>query len=182
MSWRCWNSVTVYGPDAEIERFRRTCLSFPEGSDPDADFDGWNGREAEIGVGAARREEGLGFPERAVVDVSNYREEEPGPGSWSFRFDTRHSFPERELDRIASSFPSLHFECECIGSLDEFMGFGWFNPPPRGEAFRQDLPVRPTHWEDGGCKREPAAEARHQLLIAGLIQAACSAPRGRLDS
>lgn len=182
MSWRCWNSVTVYGPDAEIERFRRTCLSFLDESEVEADFDGWNGHEVQIGFTDVTSNDLGSGRERAIVHASNYREEEPGPGKWSFLFDTSHAFPEHEFNQIASFFPSLHFECECIGSLDEFMGVGWFNPPRGGEAFRQDLPVRPTHWEDGGCKREPAAEARHRALVDGLTRAARRPPEGRLNS
>ena len=49
MGCECWNSVSLYGPAAEIARFRRLCIALSPGSDPQNVRGGWGGYEVEIG-------------------------------------------------------------------------------------------------------------------------------------
>lgn len=39
------------------------------------------------------------------------------------------------FEALADCFPELAFDSDCIAAQDEFMRFGWFNPPPGGEQF-----------------------------------------------
>ena len=97
----------------------------------------------------------------------------PEAGRWSFAFDTTRGFPEDEFEELASLIPMLHLDCECIDSMDDYMGFGWFNVPPGGEAFRQDMVVPHDYWTGGGgLKREPVAHVKHLALVETLTQIA----------
>ena len=59
------------------------------------------------------------------------------------------------------------------------MGFGWFNCPPAGEAFRQDMAVPNDFWTVGsGTKRKPDAHAKHMALVKALTHAAQQEDRG----
>lgn len=179
MGCECWNSVSLYGPDEEIGRFRRLCIDLPPGSDPQSVRGGWDGYEVEIGfrgiVPAGReRSSRLG----TTIYASNYRERAPEAGRWSFAFDTTHGFPVDEFEELASLFPMLHFNCECIDSMDDYMGFGWFNVTQGGEAFRQDMAVPSNYWTGGGgFKRTPGAHAKHMALVETLTQASQRAGR-----
>lgn len=174
MGEECWNSVSVYGPDPAIARFRRMCINLPAGPDPRNLSPGWDGPKVEIGyrwivpvrTGPVRRR-------GTIVYAWNYRGETTAPGEWHCAFDTGPWFPEEVFEELAAIFPTLAFDCECIESMDDFMGFGWFNPPPGGEAFRQDMPVPEDYWTGGsGFKRTAAAHARHMALVETLVQAA----------
>ena len=57
-----------------------------------------------------------------IIPSTNYRGDAPEPGRWSFAFDTTHGLPEDEFEELASLFPTLHFDCECIDSMDAYMG------------------------------------------------------------
>lgn len=182
MGNECWNSVHVYGARAEIERFRRTCIDLPAGSDPLRPWDGWNGCEATIGhKGSPVSGREGGYRRRSVEYVWNYRERRPEPGSWFFAFDTPVAFPDDLLEELASSFPKLAFDCECIDSDDDFMGFGWFNAPPGGEAFSQGMAVPKNYWTERFHKRGRRAHARHLTRIEALIRAARRADGAELD-
>lgn len=98
-----------------------------------------------------------------VLYVWNYRDHAPKPGSWSFAFDTSQDFPEELFEELATIFPMLYFDCECIDLMDDFMGYGWFNIPPGGEAFRQNMAVPKDYWTGGGgFKRKPDAQRKYQ--------------------
>ena len=91
----CWNSVSLYGTTVEIERFRRLCIELPPGSNPRDVRGGWDGYEVEIGFkGIVPAEYEGGLRVVAIVSASNYQEDAPKPGSWSFCFDTIHYFHE----------------------------------------------------------------------------------------
>jgi len=174
MSDECWNAVDVYGPATEIARFRKLCIALPPGSAPESVRGGWGGYEVSIGfngiipAGPDRRSR-----QGTVIHAWNYRERAPQPGSWFFAFDTGCYFPEYLFIELASLFPKLHFDCDCIDSMDEYMGFGWFNIPLGGETFRQDLKVPKNYWRSGrGYKRKPSAHAKYEALVEALKQAA----------
>ena len=182
MGCECWNSVVVYGRAAEIERFRRLCIELPPGSNPRNMQGGWGGCEAEIGfMGLVPTGHERTSRFGTTVSATNYREWAPEPGTWSFAFDTRDPFPEDVFEELASLFPALHFHCECIDSMDDYMGFGWFNVPPGGEAFRQDLTVPNDFWTNGGSKQTPAEEAKDLAIAKALAQAARKADRDSRD-
>jgi len=165
MGCECWNSVLVIGPDAEIARFRRECIKVQNGVNPRfmrPGRCGWGGYCAEIDH----------------TPVTNYREHAPETGSWWFAFDTLVEFPERLFEDLVPRFPTLRFSCECIESMDDFMGYGWINVPKGGEAFRQDYDVPKDYWTNGGNKRAPEAEAKEAALVKTLIGAAHRAGAG----
>lgn len=175
----CWNSVTVYGPSAEIARFRRLCIDLPPGSDPQDVSGGWDGYDAYIEFGGDMPAEAGANSRRAEGAYTwNYRERSPEPGTWSFAFDTDAEFPEGVFEDLAAMFPALHFDCDCIEALDDYMGCGWFNPPLGGEPFRPDMDVPAEYWTGGGsAKRTPEAAARHPALVKALQHAALEADR-----
>lgn len=182
MGNECWNSVTIYGPAAEIKRFHQESIDLPPGSDPLNAWNGggWGGYPAEIGFKGVVPGNSERGPRYGLVEyVSNYREHAPEPESWMFAFDTATGFPEDVFEELAPLFPALHFDCECIDSMDDYCGYGWFNIPPGGEAFRQDMKVPRNYWTTGtGFKRTPTAQARHDALVDALTQAAHQADRG----
>lgn len=167
----CWNSVTVYGPAPELERFKRLCLAPAESIYTHGQF-GWDGCECTISVPAvAAVVEGRSANEYAEY-VSNFqqffgnRETE-----YSFSFDTPHWFPEPLFELLAERFPALAFDCDCIDSIDDFMGYGWFNPPAGGEAFSQNYTVPENYWTGGGgLKRTEAAQQAHNARTDELLE------------
>ena len=73
------------------------------------------------------------------------------------------------FEALADSFPRLAFDCDCIEALDEFMGFGWFNPPTGGEPFSQNYQVPSNYWSNGGEKRGSKAAAAHSQRIEDFL-------------
>ena len=156
-----WNNVVVYGPQSEIDRFKKRCLSpFPLGNvhDPSEGFD----------------------PDRIVLietdvfneETWNFREpKDQERDTYAFNFDTHTRFPATVFERLAELFPALAFDCECIADNDDSMGYGWFNPPPGGEEFRDDYDVPVGYWTNGGSKRSTEAERQHHARINRLQQA-----------
>lgn len=168
-----WNNVTVYGSSAEISRFRRLCIELPPGSDPQNVSGGWDGYEAYIGYQGVMPAGAGGSSGRiAGVYASNYREEAPKAGSWSFAFDTEYRFPDDVFEDLAALFHALHFYCDCIDSLDDYMGCGWFNSPSGGETFRQDMEVPADYWVGNSEKRTPEEATKHTRLIKALLDEA----------
>lgn len=147
-----WISVDIYGPQSEIDRFKRLCIVEGPANDWEsnthsidfsranaADCYGWNFRE-------------LGSDERGV---------------YSFAFDTAARFPTETFESFTKLFPTLAFDCECIADDDRSMGYGWFNTPPGGEDFEDDYDVPEGYWDnDGGEKRTPEAHKKHMAVIA----------------
>ena len=165
-----WNSVEVYGPQADIDRFKALCIvPAPPEDCPESthtiDF-------SRI-IPPRTDPNNPGHPIYYAWDFpSNFSaEEHQERGTYEFAFDTSTDFPTPVFERLADIFPSLAFHCECIACFDEFMGFGWFNVPKGGEAFDfYDVPA--DYWDTGGPKREPMAELRHQACLAKVKSAA----------
>lgn len=153
-----WNGADVYGPPADLERFKRASL-IP------------NPTIAQIETSAL-------FSEDAIVTISSPKFEietwnfrvRPGTPPWhySFAFDTGSDFPEFVFEDLALTYPTLSFDCDCIADDDRSMGYGWFNPPPGGEPFDSDYSVPDGYWTEGGCKQSPSAELRHQARLSKL--------------
>lgn len=153
-----WKSVTVYRPEPDIDRLRRECLSpYPltNVDDRNPSFD----------------------THRIMLIVTDRFDEEtwnfhqPGasePNSYSFDFDTHTRFPTLVFDRLAAMFPKLALDCECIADDDSSMGYGWFNPPPGGLPFRDDVDIPKDYWTNGSDKRDAGAERQHLAYIAIL--------------
>jgi hypothetical protein len=168
-----WNNVTVYGPRPDIQRFKRACLE-PEEHVVRAGQSGWDGCGCTITAPPSDDAE-FGMPVGASRDyVWNFQQFKAHSNvSYSFSFDTEGRFPEQLFQQLATSFPRLAFDCTCIEALDEFMGYGWFNPPSGGEEFRQGYEVPKDYWTSGsGQKRGPEAQAAHEARIAELEAAA----------
>ncbi|MFD1788069.1 hypothetical protein ACFSC3_10825 [Sphingomonas floccifaciens] len=148
-----WNSVEIYGLQSEIDRFKRRFI-FP------APADNWAGSTHAIELCRIGGEE-----------TWNFREIFPAePGYYSFAFDTLAIFPTDTFEDLARLFPMLAFDCECIADDDRSMGYGWFNTPPGGEDFRDDYDVPADYWTVRGCKRSPADQRRHEMVVAALRQ------------
>ncbi|WP_374943155.1 hypothetical protein [Sphingomonas sp.] len=148
-----WNSVDVYGPQSEIDRFkRRFIVPAPAGN---------------------RSRSTLAFK---LEDLSgefawNFRDLGPHEhGMYSFAFDTLANFPTYALERLIRMFPRLYFDCECIADDDHRMGYGWFNTPPGGQDFRDDYDVPKGYWTNGGGKRTPPELRRHMMVTDALRQ------------
>lgn len=167
-----WNNVTVYGRADEIDRFRRLCIDAPEATYTDGQF-GWDGCECTIHAtsysGRSSTDCVHGEDWEYVWNFQHFFQDDEI--SYSFSFDTNRGFPEQLFGAIASRFPHLTFDCACIDSMDASMGFGWFNPLPGGEKFRQDYNVPRNFWTSrNGFKRAPMAQTRHDARIARLKQ------------
>ena len=167
-----WNNVTVYGQAWDIEHFKQVCFDAP-GAIQRAGQSGWDGCRCTLIVPAKNddrlRDDGQGEYMEEVWNFQPFIQDELI--EYSFSFDTDGEFPTWFFEHMADRFPNLAFDCACIGSLDEFMGFGWFNPPSGGEAFQQDYEVPEDYWTGGGGhKRTPAAEAEHGLRVDKLME------------
>lgn len=148
-----WNSVDIYGPQADIDRFKRRFVipaieGDHAGSTLTLDLDNvsadptWNFREL----------------------VQHER------GMYSFAFDSNTNFPTHAFERFVEIFPRLYFDCECIAHDDSRMGYGWFNTPPGGQPFRYDYDVPQDYWTGRSCKRSGPEERRHMIVINELKQ------------
>ena len=153
-----WNSIDVFGPQTDIDRFKRLCLSV---------------RPTDNVIESSR-----GFDPHHVVWIEtatcteatwNFREpREQDLGHYSFNFDTHTNFPTAVFKDLAVLFPMLAFDCECIADNDSSMGYGWFNPPPGGEDFHDYYEVPEGYWTTGASKRSRGAERRHLARVAEL--------------
>ena len=125
-----WSSVSVRGPQSEIDRLKKLCC-LPDIQAPTkkvvVDFadliptSSW-------GIEYYTWNRGTHGPHK--------------PGEFSFGFDCSGEAPVEIFERLAEEFPSLSFSCDCIGSMDEFMASGWFNGPPGSEEFTfQNVPA-----------------------------------------
>ncbi len=90
----CWSSVTVYGPSAEITRFRRFYIGLPPGSDPQNVAGGWDGYEAYIVFNGVMPAE-LGRCSHQAEDgyALNYREDAPELCNWNLPSIPLVNFP-----------------------------------------------------------------------------------------
>jgi len=170
-----WNSVEVYGPQADIDRFKTLCI-VP--APPEERHKRSHAIVFSKVIPPQTDPNNLGQPIYYAWDLpSNFRaEEEQELGSYGFAFDTPTDFPTPVFERLAEMFPSLAFHCECISGDDEFMGFGWFNAPEGGESF-DFYEVPADYWDRGGPIREPMAELRHQARLAKVKDAARQASK-----
>lgn len=159
-----WNSVDIYGPQSDVDRFkRRFIVPARRGnrgrSTLEIDFDCFGGDE-------------------------NWNFRDLGPhehGMYSFAFDTLANFPTYAFECLAGMFPRLHFDCECIADDDHRMGYGWFNTPPGGQDFRDHYDVPEGFWTSGSDKRTPPELRRHMMVIAALKQQLRDEERGRRE-
>lgn len=142
-----WNNVTVYGPASEIDRFKRLCID-PAENVFRSGQSGWNGCQCTISVPSEDESEDFpDLPGSYSEYVWNFQQFTSDSNTeYSFSFDRFTGFPIVLFERLAKRFPQLSFYCTCIESLDEFMGYGWFNGPPDGEEFREDYEVPADHW------------------------------------
>ncbi|CAM3274480.1 hypothetical protein SPAN111604_14330 [Sphingomonas antarctica] len=141
-----WNSVTVYGPALEIDRFKRLCIA-PSETVFRSGQSGWEGCACTISVPSARTKDPSRSPSYYSDEVWNFQQfTRTSEVEYSFSFDTDGEFPVILFECLAASLPKLSFDCRCIASLDEFMGFGWFNGPPGSQDFRQDYEVPEDYW------------------------------------
>lgn len=167
-----WISVEVYGPQQEIDRFKDMCFvaapSQGSGSGFDLDFS-----EVISEPFGTIDIDGVQYLTSSTdLTAWNVRvRERQQRGTFRFAYDTSPRFPTRLFDRLAEMFPKLAFHCDCIGSMDEFMGFGWYNGPEGGEPLDfYDVP--PDYWATGGAKRDAEAEVRHQARVDRIARAA----------
>lgn len=169
-----WNNVTIYGPQADIQRFKRSCLKPDEQILRDGQS-GWDGCNCTISAPPLATADGgrssAGGYHEHVWNFQQFTSD--STVEYSFSFDTDGGFPKELFEELAERFPRLAFDCSCIEALDEFMGYGWFNAPPGGEEFYQEFNVPKDYWTSGcSQKRNPEAQAAHESRIAELEAAA----------
>ena len=174
-----WNNVTIYGPPAEIQRFKEACME-PDEHVYRAGQSGWDGCGCTISLPPQDEIERGQSSVRCYSDyVWNFQQfTSKSTVEYSFSFDSDAEFPVRLFELLAARFPRLAFNCTCIEALDEFMGYGWFNAPPGGEEFRQDFDVPEDYWTGGGSqKQSPEAQEAHEARVAKLKAAAIEEAR-----
>lgn len=169
-----WNNVTIYGPRADIQRFKKMCMK-PDEQLYRAGQSGWDGCGCTISLPPQDEVEGRQSSVSSYSDyVWNFQQfTSKSAVEYSFSFDSDAEFPALLFELLAAKFPRLAFDCTCIEALDEFMGYGWFNAPPGGEEFRQDFHVPEDYWTGGGSRRRSLeAQQAHEVRIAELKAAA----------
>lgn len=159
-------TVNLYGPQPEIDRFRRWFLVKDTGvgasSDIEIDFTG-------VFKHQGRYNHALQSHGEVPFDFEEWTQKQKG--CYSFRFDTWAGFPEELFGILAELFPHLMFDCEYIASDDSEMGYGWYNGPKDGEAFGY-YPVPEGFWDSHTSKRDEASDALHMTRIDRISRAA----------
>jgi len=157
-----WISLDVYGPQSEIERFRKLCLA--------PALHGANVKGALDIIRVARECADSGTESNTIAQCGeawNLREDaQASPGSFGCGFDMTE-FHEELFHCLARVFPALAFYCNCIGSDDELMGHGWFNGPATGKAFAY-LDVPEDYWSSRSEKRDPLGHLLHERRVAAM--------------
>jgi hypothetical protein len=157
-----WNSVDIYGPQADIDRFKRLCIVPGPAND-------WEDNKVSIDFSRADAD---------YVYAWNFRELRPHEhGMFSFAFDTVASFPIYTFESLGELFPTLAFDCECIADDDRSMGYGWFNTPPGGDDFYDGYDVPEGYWDRGGGKRTAEALKQHMAVVAAFRRTVQEAAR-----
>ncbi|MBN8816543.1 MAG: hypothetical protein J0J06_13975 [Sphingomonas sp.] len=156
-----WNSVDIYGPQGEIDRFKRLFIGpAPAGN-------------------RSRSTMAFKLEDLSAEYAWNFRELGPHEhGMYSFAFDTLANFPDYAFEELTGIFPRLHFDCECIADDDHRMGYGWFNTPPGGQDFRDDYNVPEDYWNGGIGKRAEPELRRHMMVVDALRQRLRDEERG----
>ncbi|MFI8667240.1 hypothetical protein ACIGGE_12460 [Qipengyuania sp. NPDC077410] len=157
-----WIGLDVYGPQSEIERFRKICLA-------PARY-GANVKGVLDIVRVAREYAPNERSSSAITlcgEAWNLREEaQKHSGTFGFKFDMAE-FHEELFESLVRAFPALAFYCGCIGSGDEFMGYGWFNGPATGNAFGYfDVPE--DYWSSTSQDRDPLDRLLHERRVAAI--------------
>lgn len=148
MGDEAWISVGIYGPQLEIDRFKRWFVV--------TTTDDRGNTCSELNFTGVFRHEGRYNPaiEAHGERPWNFEDwEQKESGYYSFKFDTWLGFPEELFERLSGMFPHLMFDCDYIASNDLEMGRGWYNGPKGGETFDYHA-VPDDYWADGGCKRD----------------------------
>ncbi|MAN13970.1 MAG: hypothetical protein CL945_04580 [Dinoroseobacter sp.] len=157
-----WVSLDVYGPQSEIERFRKLCLA-----------PALRGANVKGALDIVRVVRDLADSEPTSTAIAwfgeawNLREDaQESTGSFGCGFDMTE-FHEELFHCLAREFPALAFHCGCIGSDNEFMGYGWFNGPGTSEAFACfDMPDE--YWTARAQKPDPLAHLLHERRVAAM--------------
>ena len=120
-----WVSLDVYGPQSEIERFRKLCLA-----------PALRGANVKGALDIVRVVRDLADSEPTSTAIAwfgeawNLREDaQESTGSFGCGFDMTE-FHEELFHCLAREFPALAFHCGCIGSDNEFMGYASLVPGP----------------------------------------------------
>ena len=117
-----WNSVSVSGPQSEIDRLKRLC-HLPDMQVPTED----------VVVDFTDLMPDSGWGECYSWNGVEYGPHEPD--SFSFGFDCAGSAPVKIFERLAEEFPALSFYCSSHASRDEFMASGYFNAGSESKEF-----------------------------------------------
>lgn len=143
-----WVSATVHGPVEEIAAFKEL-LKLEETDDP---FDGSCVSFEEVLRGQRPPPHGpckSTFSTAWPMEAWNFSDREiDTAGFYSFKFDTNYRFPNELFCALARVWPRLSFQCNAIGSMDEFMGAGWYNGPV-GTAPYSEKEVPDDYWSLG---------------------------------
>lgn len=167
MEDEAWITVTLYGPQPEIDRFKRwfvvSKLSANGQWEVQIDFTGLFKHEG-------RYDHRIEAHGELPFDFEDWAQEQQG--CYHFRFDTWRGFPEKLFEILAGLFPHLMFDCEYIASDHTEMGYGWYNGPKDGEAFGYyAFPL--NYWDSSHTsKRDEASNALHMARIDRISRAA----------
>lgn len=128
-----WVSISIAGPQPEIDRLRRLCAIADEAGytdDPVVNFE------------TLMPDSPFGGPYWTWNCVTGGPH---APNTFAFGFDTSGYCPEEIFECLALEFPALVFDCDCIGSMDEFMASGSYNGPSGSSKFEYSE-VPPDYW------------------------------------
>lgn len=118
-----WNTISIKGPQLEIERLKELC------SLPDAQFPS---NEPIVDFSRLMPDSRCG----QQYWTSNLMRHGPHEsGSYRFCFDCSNNAPIEIFERLAEEFPTLIFQVDCMASADEFMAEGKYNDPPGCSIF-----------------------------------------------
>lgn len=167
MDDKAWVFVTIYGPQPEIDRFKRWFVV--KSTDPH------DSNEFELDFTGLFRHKG-----RYNHTLESHGEkpwgfqdwEQDAPGCYRLKFDTSQGLPEELFKHLVETFPHLMFDCEYIESDNHQMGYGWYNGPRDGDKFAYfDVPA--DYWTSSVSKvRDEASEARHSKQVKRVARAA----------
>ena len=177
MGDEAWISVSIYGPQPEIDRFKRWFVV--------TTTDIWGTERIGLDFTGMFRHTG-----RYNHTLESHGEkpwgfedcEQDVPGCYDFKFDTWAGFPEELFERLVEMFPHVMFDCSYIASDHSTMGHGWYNGPRDGDKFAYyDMPE--GYWESGGPGlRDEASDARHSEQVERAIRAARKASERAAES
>ena len=173
MDDEAWMSITIYGPQPEIDRFKRWFVvgeAHPNGvTTHTIDFTGVQNHKGRYDPRVEFHcQRPWGFEDDEDYGHSDL-------GAYWFKMDGPLGFPTEIFERLGELFPYLMFDCEYIASDRSEAGYGWFNGPKEAEPFVVcEFPH--DYWENSFKHfRSREAQVKYESLVSRVRSAAVKA-------